>query len=235
MSWFKVDDGFYSHAKVLGIPRSIRAEAIGTWILAGTWAADKLTDGRIPSHMVEEIAGSLAGAEALVEARLWRRTRVGFAFVNWAEFQPTRADVEAARKAERDRKADYRARTRATTGESPASVPPGQSENPNPPIPSRPDPTPNSDPPRGADEDGSSHTGDKVVDNSLNVEHVLSELRARTGRDLERADVLYVVGKLIDRRGADAPPLKRPTSWAIRAIRNDWAECQKWIDERGAA
>ena len=72
MSWFKVDDGFYSHPKVLAIPRPMRPVAIGTWLLTGTWSATQLTDGRVPAHMLDELGASPEGAEMLVAVRLWR-------------------------------------------------------------------------------------------------------------------------------------------------------------------
>jgi hypothetical protein len=137
MPWFKVDDGFYSHAKVVSIPRASRALALGTWIVCGTWSADKLTDGFVPTHMVDELGGSVEGAEALVVAGLWRARRGGgYTFVNWSEFQPTREKIETTRKSERDRKAAWRA---GKPGGSPDAVPTGQVRSPD--TPTRPDPT----------------------------------------------------------------------------------------------
>jgi hypothetical protein len=113
VSWFKVDDGFYSHEKVLTIPRALRAEAVGTWTLCGTWSADKDRDGYVPAHMIEELGASVEGAVALVDAKLWRRKRSGFVFINWSEFQPTREEKAERRLAEAARKAEYRARKSA--------------------------------------------------------------------------------------------------------------------------
>ena len=56
MAWFKVDDGFYTSQKVMRIPRSVRNEAIGAWILIGTWSADKMTDGLIPDWVIAEFS-----------------------------------------------------------------------------------------------------------------------------------------------------------------------------------
>lgn len=138
MAWFKVDDGFYSHHKVILIPRSARAEAIGTWVLCGTWSADKLKDGYIPTFMVEELGGTIDGAEALVTVRLWRKKGAGYQFINWSEFQPTRKSVEEAREKERLRKAGYRSKPNNGATES-ADVPTGQTRIPD--TPTRPDPT----------------------------------------------------------------------------------------------
>lgn len=140
MAWFKVDDGFYSHEKVLTIPREVRAEAIGTWTLCGTWSADKERDGFVPSHMIEELGATITGADALATAGLWKRTRNGFTFVNWAEFQPTRAGQDAKRKAESQRKAEWRARKAAERAAVSGNVPTGQNRDDVSPDPTRPDP-----------------------------------------------------------------------------------------------
>lgn len=143
MSWFKVDDGFYSHEKVLTIPRAIRAEAIGTWTLCGTWSADKDRDGYVPTHMIEELGATLEGAAALVDAKLWRRQRTGFVFINWAEFQPTREEKAEKRRAESQRKAEYRARKARESAGVSGNVPTGQDQDDAPPVPdpSRPVPS----------------------------------------------------------------------------------------------
>jgi len=141
MAWFKVDDGFYSHHKVILIPRSVRAEAIGTWTLCGTWSADKLKDGYVPSLMVEELGGTLAGAEALVAVKLWRPKTGGFQFINWSEFQPTRKKVEETRARERDRKSQYRSKAH-DSAVADGNVPVGHNRFPT--TPTRPDPTPSS-------------------------------------------------------------------------------------------
>lgn len=135
MTWFKVDDGFYSHEKVLTIPRGLRAEAIGTWTLCGTWSADKDRDGYVPTHMIEELGATLAGAAALVDAKLWRRNRTGFVFVNWSEFQPTREEKAEKRRAESQRKAEYRARKAQESGGVSGNVPVGQNRDDVSPVP----------------------------------------------------------------------------------------------------
>lgn len=168
MVWFKTDDSFYSHPKVVSIPRSIRPAAIGTWLLAGTWSADHLTDGRIPFHQIEELGGTVEGALALVTAKLWTKTKTEFRFKSWSEYQPTRAEVEEDREKERLRKAKQRADAKAKAEEktardaaaalaasrgTPASVLPvshwdspgtplGQVRVSGVPDPTRPDPTP---------------------------------------------------------------------------------------------
>lgn len=140
---FYVDDNFASSDPVMKMPRSRRAAAVGLWTLAGTWSARFLKDGFVPSHMVEEF-GTLDDAALLVEVKLWRRRRDGFLFVDWARWQRTREQVEAFRKAERDRKAEYRAKKAGKSGEGPGAVPPGQVRDSDTPSP-HPSPTTDDD------------------------------------------------------------------------------------------
>lgn len=98
MAWFKVDDGFHHSAKVLSIPRDIRAEALGAWIIAGTWAADNMTDGFIPIGVLNDWPVSVEAVSALVDAGLWEIRDAGFAFHDWCEYQPTREQLEMKRE-----------------------------------------------------------------------------------------------------------------------------------------
>lgn len=134
--------------------------------MAGSWSAHDLTDGYVPDFMVEEFGAESEHAEALVMTGLWERVdddeRAGFEFTNWAEYQPTKTDVEDQREKERDRKRKQR---RGPEGKfaGQGHVPPGQSRDtagtnppvppvsqpghavPDParPVPTRPNPTPN--------------------------------------------------------------------------------------------
>lgn len=103
MVWFRMDDSFPSHPKVLGIPRRERLAAIGLWTLAGGWCAKQLTDGYLAEHMVEEIGGTFKSASALVDAGLWDVVDGGFRFHDWADYNPTREEVESERIAARER------------------------------------------------------------------------------------------------------------------------------------
>lgn len=238
MTWFKVDDGFYSHAKVLSIPRSLRTEALGTWVLCGTWAADKLTDGHVPIHMVEELGGTIAGAEALTEVRLWRRIRTEFVFVNWDEWQYTREEVEGNRKRERERKAEARRKAHDSGGVS-GNVPVGQTADTartNPvsglPVPSRPvqglstqvddvRPVP--------------RTGDEPVDNSDGLEARarlfrfdpvrVRQVLARTMREIPEDDSVMAVGVGILGRAKSVP--RDATAYIIGAIRQNPQEAEQ--------
>ena len=97
---------------MLRIPRSKRTAAIGLWTIAGAWSAHDLTDGFVPAFMVEEWGGTESDADELVRAGMWAEDEhdgdPGYQFVNWAEYQPMKADVEAKREYERERKRQQR-------------------------------------------------------------------------------------------------------------------------------
>lgn len=95
MAWFKVDDGFYTSQKVMRIPRSIRNEAVGAWILIGTWSADKMTDGVIPHWVIDDFGVSAEVITALLECGLWFDNGDGVTYHDWCEYQPTKAQLEA--------------------------------------------------------------------------------------------------------------------------------------------
>ena len=104
MAWFKVDDKFHSHPKVIGV--SLRA--IGLWTKAGSWASDQLTDGFVPAQMITILGGNSGDAKQLVQAGLWSAVEGGYSFHDWTDRNPTRKDVEERREWERERKAEAR-------------------------------------------------------------------------------------------------------------------------------
>ena len=109
MPWFMVDDKLHSHRK------AVRAGVgpMGLWVLAGSWSADHLEDGFVPSYVAERIDQDAdTHAAELVKAGLWTAAEKngdeGWQFHDWDEFQPTREAVEAKREAARERMARVR-------------------------------------------------------------------------------------------------------------------------------
>jgi hypothetical protein len=98
MTWFKVDDKLHDHRKA----RAAGKSAMGVWVLAGSWAADHLTDGFVPASILARW-GTRADAAKLVTVGLWRpdeqEGEKGWRFHDWAELQPTRAQKTAEREA----------------------------------------------------------------------------------------------------------------------------------------
>ncbi len=104
MPWFKVDDQLAFHRKALMAGNA----AMGLWVRAGSWAAQQLTDGIIPDDLLSSL-GSRYQADRLVKAGLWEREPGGYRFVNWHEWQPTRAEVEKRRADGAERLRQWRA------------------------------------------------------------------------------------------------------------------------------
>lgn len=97
MAWFKVDDGFYSSMKFLTIPREYQAQAAGLWLLAGTWSADKMTDGFVPYQVLDQWVFDSEVIAYLIGVGLWidNEERYGIQFHDWCDYQPTREALEA--------------------------------------------------------------------------------------------------------------------------------------------
>lgn len=103
MTWFKVDDTFPMHPKVM----AAGVAPLGLWLLAGTWSAQQLTDGWVPNDVVRQF-GSARLAQKLVDVGLWDKEAGGYQFHDWADYQPSRLRVLAQRQADRNRKQNGR-------------------------------------------------------------------------------------------------------------------------------
>jgi hypothetical protein len=112
--WFKVDDAFAMSPKRTRCSSS----AIGVWVVAGSWAAQQMTDGCVPEHMLAFLGGTPQDAAELVEAGLWEPTDGGWIFHDWADYQPSREQITAGRAAARERMR----RVRESRSSEPADV-----------------------------------------------------------------------------------------------------------------
>lgn len=209
---FMVDDRFYGSDPVVRIPRSQRAEAIGTWTLCGAWSAHFLKDGWVPLHMIEELGGSIAGADALVAVGLWKKKRqLGYQFSEWAPWQKLRVDVEKYRAGERQRKADARAAKSNKPPEKPGNtgtVPGGHSADS-----ALPSPHPSPDPLKQTDNNGQSEDeltsqqpeGGPTVDNPVEsvdddgLERVSTHASKLSGMPVDRITAKMIAEHYLDR------------------------------------
>lgn len=105
MPWFRIDDNFAFHQKVMAAGNA----AIGLWSRAGSWSMQTLSDGFIPDDTVRKL-GTKREAERLVAVGLWDRLPSGYAFHQWEDRQPTKAQVEADREAAKERQRKRRQR-----------------------------------------------------------------------------------------------------------------------------
>ncbi|MGP5256404.1 hypothetical protein [Glutamicibacter ardleyensis] len=102
MAWFNADDKMHSHPKV----RNAGLEAIGLWLVSGTYCTDYLTDGAVPEWFVTSWPKGKQLAAKLVTAGLWETAPDGWKFLSWTEYQRTKTQVieEKARAAERKKR-----------------------------------------------------------------------------------------------------------------------------------
>lgn len=103
MAWFNADDKMHSHPK----SRIAGLEAMGLWLLAGTYCTDYLTDGEVPEWFVESWPRGKQLAGKLVKAGFWEAAEDGWQFLSWAEYQRTKEQVLAAKEKAAERKAKF--------------------------------------------------------------------------------------------------------------------------------
>lgn len=143
MAWFKVDDKLWGHQKWVSAPPGARS----LWVTAGSWAADHLTDGFIPTHMLGIFGARLGDSRKLVEIGLWEVAEGGWRFRDWADYQPSRESVMSEREKARQRQHEARERAKLRTmsrrdnGVTDAVTMPDVTDLSHDPDPTRPDPT----------------------------------------------------------------------------------------------
>jgi hypothetical protein len=128
MSWFKVDDGWWSHPKTLQLSDA----AISLWTRAGSWSCQHLTDGRITDPVLKVLGGSKRAVDELVKAGYWDVVDGGWTFHDWADYQEHSDVVKKRREDARERMRTVRANRQRTSSERSQEV---RS------TPTRPDPT----------------------------------------------------------------------------------------------
>jgi hypothetical protein len=134
LTWFKVDDGFAFHPKAIMAGNS----ALGLWVRAGAWCGANLTDGALPRHMIGTFGAQARDAKKLVSVGLWVEIEDGYQFHEWNLMQPTKADVEAERAANRARQKEWRDKKRSGVTDTATDTVSNAVTND---APSRPDPT----------------------------------------------------------------------------------------------
>lgn len=99
MPWFKVDENLLTHPKFMGLSDG----AVALWLRAGVWSASALTNGEVPHHALRILAerGDDSAGE-LMERGLWERSRNGYRFHDWNDYQPSPEHVEEVRAKRRE-------------------------------------------------------------------------------------------------------------------------------------
>jgi hypothetical protein len=92
MPWFKVDDDFFSNAKIMLAGNA----AVGLYVRCGAWSSKHLTEGFLPTKVAKDF-GSLSEIRALVRERLWVVKEDGYLMRDFLEYNPTKEQVQAGR------------------------------------------------------------------------------------------------------------------------------------------
>lgn len=109
MTWFRIDDGFWSHPKTSTLSDS----SVALWVRAGAYSCQHLTDGFIPKDSLK-LLGKPASAKGLVAAGLWLEVAGGWRFHDWDEYQETSSAVKKRREDARERQRKSRKKSRVT-------------------------------------------------------------------------------------------------------------------------
>ncbi len=104
MTWFKVDDGFWSHPKTL----ALSPNAVALWVRAGSYCGKHLTDGYVAAAILPMLQGTSDDAAELIDAGLWKAAKKGYVFHDWEQYQDTRDAVEKRREAWKERQRKHR-------------------------------------------------------------------------------------------------------------------------------
>lgn len=102
MVWFRVDDNFHSHPKVMKAGTS----AVGLWARCGSYCSHHRTDGVVPVE-VARAYGTTAQIKALLDAGLWVQSDSGYTMPDFLDFNPSREEIE------RDESVKHEAKVRA--------------------------------------------------------------------------------------------------------------------------
>jgi 5-methylcytosine-specific restriction endonuclease McrA len=109
LPWLKIDDKLHGHPKWT----RCTSEAKALWITVGSWCASYKTDGIVRAHDLALLAPSVGmtpakarkAAADLVSNEMWVVLDDGWAFHNWTDFNPSRAQQADTDAVERERRA----------------------------------------------------------------------------------------------------------------------------------
>lgn len=247
MPWFKVDDQFWSHPKVV----ELSAEAVALWVRAGSYAAQHLTDGVVTYGIIRMLAADRDAATELTNAGLWdQRDGRTWTFHDWDDYQPDAGASKERREKKQNASALgnherwHVARGIRVDGCShciAGAIPGGKGAGTPEGIPPSPSPSPDynhlsesqsrdtraSD---ATDEQPAAYRSALASQYGINVERVQAHLIDRLGMTLEPPDVVNVSMWVLNK--VRTPP-RAPTSYVLGAITRSPAEVQQYIHENG--
>lgn len=223
MSWIRIDDGMTDHPKI----EALSDPAFRVWHRAVAYCSKNSTDGHIPTAAMRKLGarpkliGELTTVLPPYEHPLIEVTPTGFLMHDYLEYQPSRADVLAKRKAATERKRSQRDKQKDERGDSDhtRSRSPEKNQDLSGSL------TPHSG--SGAS-DGDSPHGDKAVDGSLLDEVLVALSRLAPDVTVTPMHAKIVAEWVLDR--AKKPPLY-PTRYVKAAITRDSAQWVRFLVE----
>lgn len=121
MAWARFDDRFHGNPKVMGVWHTC-PEAIGLFVMSVTYCAQHETDGLVHDWFLQTLQPTKSKRQrltsALLNAGLFTEHEAGYLINDYLEFNPSKADLEARREAERTRRERAKSRKRDATHES---------------------------------------------------------------------------------------------------------------------
>jgi hypothetical protein len=126
MVWVKLDDSYPTH------PKMVAAGPLGLALQTSAicYSNRYLTDGYIPTKVAKKLLdldelpgiGWKSIANRLVEVGAWREVPGGYQIHDYAEYQPSKAEVEEGRRAAKERMQRVRANKQRTNSERSGDV-----------------------------------------------------------------------------------------------------------------
>jgi hypothetical protein len=105
MGWFYVDDGFYTHPKVMQVGNS----SVGLWLKCGAYSARFGLDGVVIHSVISAMGGRQREVDQLVAAGLWVPNGSGWKMHDYLDYNRSKEELDARKAALRDRQAKWRA------------------------------------------------------------------------------------------------------------------------------
>lgn len=124
MAVVHLEPDFYDHPKLAQLPARQMLSAVGLYTLTLCWSVKHMTDGHIPQKQVISLLGKKINSieTALIECGLWHKVSDGFLIHDYADYNPTRVQMQAERDAAKKRMQRVRANKGRTNGEHVALV-----------------------------------------------------------------------------------------------------------------
>lgn len=123
MTWFKIDDNFDTHPKVLEAGN----EAAGMWVRCGAYSSRQLTGGRVP-RAIALMYGDTHLVDILVKVGLFEPIEGGWLIHDFHDYNPTKEKVVTEREAAAQRQREARERAKASREAAARKAEQGRSE-----------------------------------------------------------------------------------------------------------